>query len=358
MLIEALLAKRKEIKKEMEQASVEDLKQALEQQAEEEKKYQEFVNQMRTRAAEKEKARLKEVAEYRDALQQGRQQIETQRVSHNLQLMQDRITRQVEAEKKADLEHAKTAEERQRIEVEAEKKKQELITRIEKQEISARNAAEYDAAKTRAEKAQIAAKTIQELREVDFKHKLETEQKIAQIEAEAHNKSIQEARQKFQTEVDLVKQTLMEEKRLREGGPSTSAFKQVAGSFSNKQVFEELVQNRLQAGARSGRHGEGRKLTPSEVRRQVIREMQRGQIGQKEVQAAQLDLVQQTAVQGFKTGKLGKTTARALHEAARNAAQMNEQIDQQEQQIAEIEKFLKAQTDNSRRRAQRRGMRG
>lgn len=239
-----------------------------------------------------------------------------------------------------------------------ERAKINAIAQLEQQAIMNRSAAEVSATADRIEQARIAARAIAEIQDVELRRKIEIERETARIEKEAREKSLAEAREKFMQEVELLQQKLTEEKRLREGGPSQSEFQRIAGSFGADQVREEIVANRLQGGARAGRDGQGRKLTEAEIRRMVIREMRSGQIDQKEVQAAQVDLVQQTAVQGAKTGKLSKSTAQALHSAATNIEQQNGELDRHEQEIQRINEFLRLQTDGAQRRqSQRRGSR-
>ena len=188
----------------------------------------------------------------------------------------------------------------------------------------------------------------------EFKKAAEERRKIREQE-------IAEAQKQFQTEVNLLKQKLLEEKQLREGGPTTTALGQFAGRFDQKKVLGEIMENRLQAGAaRKERAGvAGRKLTPAEVRRQVLREFQRGQIGQREVTAAQVDLLQKTAVQGFKTGKFSQVQAAAMHAAATELERQNAEVEKNTEQITQIQKFITQQGKaGQRRQAQRRGTRG
>lgn len=255
-------------------------------------------------------------------------------------------------------------------ETEDEKEKAKLLGDIErrrlvqtKKRIKEEARARFDATDDEIEKRKLAAETVRKLRQAEF----DTNRKIRDLEFQAEQvlrnkqreadkerreQAIADARDQFQQEVALLKQKLLEEQKLK-GGASTSGIGQLAQRITPRQLVEELVRRREAAGATTRT---GRKATTNELRSVVVGQLRRGQIARNEIAKAQLNIIGQTARQGFQTGKLSRATAQGLLEAAQSINKNIQETEANAKKIENIEKSLKATADAAqRRRNQRRG---
>lgn len=234
-----------------------------------------------------------------------------------------------------------------------------LKTDLTIKEIRLRANAEIRAAKDVAAQRQIAFRAERQIRETNFQHEMAVHRRAHAETLKRRQAEIAAAREQFQTEVDLLKQKLQAEEQLQGGGGSgQTEFQKLVGQIDQKAVLERIVQQRLKQNPTVNVEGRDRRLSERDVRRQVLQQARQGQLAQREIQNAQAELAKHAAVQGAKSGKFSKATAKALFDTAQAVEEANAETAHNTQQIEQINEHIKAMTEATRRRrAQRRGAR-
>src|SRR5690606_18999614 len=126
-----------------------------------------FEKRLQDQAFAERKRKYQEEEDFRNKLKDLRVRAQVDEQDRNLKLTEDRITREIDARREADLKRTDSVKEQYRIETESEQKKHALISRLERQAILNRAELETKATKDRILQAEIAARAMQELLDME-----------------------------------------------------------------------------------------------------------------------------------------------------------------------------------------------
>lgn len=291
-----------------------------------------------------------------------REQAEVSEKDRNIKLIQERITQKIDAEKEADLKAADSAEDRRRIEVEAERKKLSAIKDLDRQSILNRAALETKATEDKAEQARIAARTIEELREMEFRHAMEFEQKKVAAAKEAAEREYQIEREKL----DKIKALTDKQGK--------NVFQNLMGQQAGRKddqgrsvLFEEMVRQRMAAAKQAD--PDMSRQQEMQMNRFIRRMTARGltttgeQTSQAETQRVMSDLAANSVLKGAAQGKVNQQFVKVAAEQAKSELEQRRFNEETARQLQELQNANKtaaqlSQQQTERLRAQRRAIRG